>query len=101
MPPPISRIARSWISSTLRDYFEAKFHRRVDVVPNGVNLYDYRPPQEIKKWGLDKENYILFLARLVPEKGCHYLIEAFEKIKTPMKLVIAGESSHTETTPLR
>jgi glycosyltransferase involved in cell wall biosynthesis len=84
------------ISSTLKDYFEGKFHRRVDVVPNSVDLYDYRPPQEIKKWGLDKENYILFLARLVPEKGCHYLIEAFEKIATPIKLVIAGESSHTD-----
>ena len=41
-------------------------------------------------------NYILFLGRLVPEKGCHYLLKAFETINTPMKLVIAGDSSHSD-----
>ena len=48
-----------------------------------------------EKWGLKKDEYILFLARIVPEKGVHYLLEAFSKIKTDKKLVIAGGSSHT------
>lgn len=52
--------------------------------------------QEIgKKYGLKKDGYILFVARLVPEKGLHYLIEAFRKIHTDKKLVIAGGSSHS------
>ena len=40
---------------------------------------------------------ILFLGRLVPEKGIHYLIEAFNKIKTDKKLVIAGGASDTNS----
>jgi len=34
------------------------------------------------------------LSRLVPEKGCHYLINAFKKVDTDMKMVIAGSSTY-------
>ena len=49
-----------------------------------------------EKFGLDKDSYILFLGRLVPEKGISYLIEAFKQIDTDKKLVIAGGSSDTD-----
>lgn len=78
------------ISTTLKAYFEAKYHRPVDYLPTGVKDYENREPREIRKWGLDKENYILFLSRLVPEKGCHYLIEAYERLAPAKRLVIAG-----------
>jgi glycosyltransferase involved in cell wall biosynthesis len=74
----------------LQRYLEDKYRRPVDYVPTGVRTYDAREPDEIRKWGLDKDNYILFLSRLVPEKGCHYLIEAYERLGTDKRLVIAG-----------
>ena len=42
-------------------------------------------------------SYILFLGRLVPEKGIRYLLEAFKQVKTNKNLVIAGGSSDTDT----
>jgi len=84
------------ISLALKQYFERKYHRPVDYVPNGVEPYQQRGPHEIRKWGLDRGNYILFLGRLVPEKGCHYLLKAFQEIEGPMKLVVAGDSSHSD-----
>jgi glycosyltransferase involved in cell wall biosynthesis len=45
------------------------------------------------KFGLEKDGYILFLGRLVPEKGIRYLIEAFKSVSTDKRLVIAGGSS--------
>ena len=50
-----------------------------------------------KKFGLTKDSYILFLGRLVPEKGLRYLIEAFKQVETDKKLVIAGGSSDTDS----
>ena len=50
-----------------------------------------------EKFGLVKNSYILFLGRLVPEKGIRYLIEAFKNVKTDKKLVIAGGSSDTDS----
>ena len=49
-----------------------------------------------QKYELEKDEYILFLGRMVPEKGIHYLIEAFNNLKTNKKLVIAGGASDTD-----
>ena len=50
-----------------------------------------------EKYGLTKNSYILFLGRLVPEKGIRYLVEAFKSAKIDKKLVIAGGSSDTDS----
>ena len=84
------------LSEGTRDYFKETYGRETIYLPNGVDVRDYAPPAIIKeKYGLEKDKYILFLARIVPEKGLHYLIEAFMNTDTDMKLVIAGSASHT------
>ena len=50
----------------------------------------------IDKYGLEYEEYILFLGRLVPEKGLKYLIHGFKQVNTYKKLVIAGGTSNTD-----
>lgn len=85
------------LSEGAQKYFMDTYGRKTVFIPNGVNRPVLRSPQLIKeKYGLDKEEYILFLGRLVPEKGITYLIEAFKKVKTKKKLVIAGGSSDTD-----
>lgn len=84
------------LSKNMQAYFQDTYGRATDFIPNGVCPPDILPPQLIaEELGLQKDNYILFLGRLVPEKGIHYLIEAFRQIKTDKKLVIAGGSSDT------
>ena len=84
------------LSKGVQDYFEKIYGRKTVFIPNGVSNHIERKPQIIKnKFGLDKDEYILFLGRLVPEKGIKYLIEAFEQVDTEKKLVIAGGSSDT------
>ena len=84
------------LSEGVQKYFKDTYNRDTRFIPNGINKVENRDPKIIKeKYGLDKENYILFLARIVPEKGLDYLIDAYKKINTNMKLVIAGGASHT------
>lgn len=84
------------LSKGVQQYFKDTYNRETNFIPNGVNKVENREPEIIKeKYGLDKENYILFLARIVPEKGLDYLIDAYKKIDTNIKLVIAGGASHT------
>lgn len=83
------------LSRNVQDYFREQYGRETVFIPNGIERPQFRPAREIhEKYGLDKGGYILFLARLVPEKGAHYLIEAFKLLKTDKKLVIAGGESH-------
>ena len=84
------------LSKGVQKYFKNTYNRDTVFIPNGVNKPTIREANIIKqKYRLVEDNYILFLARIVPEKGLHYLIEAFKKIKTDKKLVIAGGASHT------
>lgn len=83
------------LSQGAKEYFYREYGREVKFIPNGVNTPKIMEANEIKKWGLEKDNYVLYLGRIVPEKGEHYLIEAFKNIKTDKKLVIAGGISDT------
>lgn len=84
------------LSKNVQQYFMDTYGRKTHFIPNGITRPEIREVKEIaEKYGLCKDGYILFLARLVPEKGLHYLIEAYETIDTDKKLVIAGGSSHS------
>jgi glycosyltransferase involved in cell wall biosynthesis len=64
--------------------------------PNGTQLRKRRHGSYLGKLGLVPSGYVLYLGRFSPEKNCDLLIDAFEKAHTPLKLVLAGGSSHTE-----
>lgn len=84
------------LSKDVQKYFKDRYERDAKLIPNGVNRPILRAANIIKKrYGLKKDNYILFLGRIVPEKGIGYLIDAFKKVCTDKKLVIAGGSSDT------
>lgn len=86
------------LSKGVQDYFKQTYGRKTRVIPNGVNKSQIRVAEMIKeKFGLEKDSYLLFLGRLVPEKGIRYLIKAFRKVNTDKKLVIAGGSSDTDS----
>ena len=86
------------LSKGVQDYFKKVYGRETNFIPNGVNRPKLRAAEQIsEKFGLSKDSYILFLGRLVPEKGIRYLIEAFKQVKTNKKLVIAGGSSDTDS----
>ena len=85
------------LSKGVQDYFQNTYGRTTQFIPNGVNKAKPRKARQItEKWGLTKDSYILYLGRIVPEKGERYLIEAFKQTKTDKKLVIAGGSSDTQ-----
>ena len=86
------------LSKGVQDYFKETYGRETHFIPNGVNRPQIREANLItEKFGLKKDSYILFLGRLVPEKGIRYLVEAFKNVKTDKKLVIAGGSSDTDS----
>ena len=82
------------LSDNVKQYFADVYQREVTYIPNGINRPKPQGAAVIEeKYGLKKDGYFLFLARIVPEKGLHYLIEAFSELETDKKLVIAGGSS--------
>lgn len=84
------------LSRNMQEYFLKTYERKTHYIPNGITRPQIRKAELIQEqYGLKKDGYILFLARIVPEKGLHYLIEAFGQLETDKRLVIAGGSSHS------
>ena len=84
------------LSENVKKYFKKTYNRETVFIPNGIEKPTNRKANIIKsKYNLDKDDYILFLARIVPEKGLDDLIDAYEKVNTDKKLIIAGGASHT------
>ena len=92
----------NFMKNDLQRLFGLPFEK-INVVPNGINLnnfnnverdYDFR-----RKYAADNEKIILFLGRLVYEKGVQHLISAMPKILenyNDAKLVIAGKGGMLE-----
>lgn len=82
------------LSRNMQRYFRDTYGRETRFIPNGIERSQpVRADIITQRYGLEKDGYILFLGRIVPEKGVHYLIEAFKQLDTDKKLVIAGGAS--------
>jgi glycosyltransferase involved in cell wall biosynthesis len=84
------------VSRTLQEYYQSRHGAETTYVPNGTTFRQRRRTSQLEEWELDSGNYILFLGRFSPEKNCHLLIEAYKKIDTQVRLVLAGGSSYTD-----
>ena len=85
------------LNRAAQQYFKDSYGRETRLIPNGVSRAECAAPDRIREvFGLEKDAYLLFLGRMVPEKGIHYLIEAFRGVQTDRKLVVAGGASDSE-----
>lgn len=72
---------------------------KLTMIPNGVNFQDYEKGEKInlnqfrRKFVLPEEKMVLFVGRLVYEKGIHLLINAAPKVleKANAKFVVVGD----------
>lgn len=98
------------LSRNVQQYFKDTYGRETRFIPNGIERAEFPSTVEggtvdgsgapsvsiLDAYGLQRDGYVLFLGRIVPEKGVHYLIETFKSIDTDKKLVIAGGASDSK-----
>jgi len=86
------------VSRALREHYLEQHRKATDYIPNGITHPVYREPDLIRRQGLDKP-YVLFVGRLVPEKGCHLLLDAWRAqpagLRNRFDLVVAGDAGFT------
>lgn len=88
------------VSQSIAEYCKKNYGKEPMYIPNGVEIKKPGGVEELKRWGLKNNQYLITVARLVKHKGVHYLIEAYkaipDEIKNEMKLVIVGAPSFTK-----
>ena len=85
------------ISEVIRKIIKERCNRDSNLIYNGVIIPELNAKTGyITNQGLTAKNYILAVARFVPEKGLHDLINAFNQLDLDCHLVIAGDSDHKD-----
>jgi glycosyltransferase involved in cell wall biosynthesis len=79
-------------AAEVQAYYLRKFHKRTLCITYGAPEERAETDEILKRYGLEKQGYILYVSRLEPENNAHLVIRAFEKVKTDRKLVIVGDS---------
>ena len=84
------------VSGSLKREIDATYGVTSHFIPNGVSLVPESDDSVLSDHGLEPGRYVLFAARLVPEKGCHHLLAAWAKRAFGVKLAIAGDSGFSD-----
>jgi glycosyltransferase involved in cell wall biosynthesis len=79
------------VSNSQCEYFKEQYGRYCEYIPTAADIKDVVGPSLISELGVRAHEYILFAARMVPEKGAHYLLRAFRHLSPGFSLVMAGE----------
>lgn len=80
------------LSRDVQSYFWNTYGRSTNLIENAVTPIETAPCCEIRRqFGLERHEYVLYLARIVPEKGLHHLIRAFRRCEGPYRLAVTGE----------
>ena len=81
-----SQVFQEWLINT--------YNISSTYIPYAANFNLGLDDEVLKKYNLKKQGYIIFIGRLVEEKGIDILLDAFAKVKTDKKLVIIGDNQY-------
>jgi len=76
----------------IKNYYFKKYGKVIEYFPYGFfKLSTNKGINSLKKFGLTKNQYLVWVGRFVPDNHLEEIIIAFKKIKTNYKLVIIGD----------
>jgi glycosyltransferase involved in cell wall biosynthesis len=79
----------------VQDYYERKFHQSSTYIPYGAVTGKVKTDEALKRFGVRRNKYVLYVSRLEPENNAHVVVSAFEKVKTDLKLVVVGDAPYS------
>jgi glycosyltransferase involved in cell wall biosynthesis len=81
-------------SRAIQEYYLNRYSKSSAYIAYGAEVKRYTRHEQLKKYDLTKDNYLLYVSRLEPENNAHLIISSFEQVKTNMLLVIVGSSPY-------
>ncbi len=83
------------ISTVIAEIIQKRCGRDSNLIYNGVPTPEKSTSTSfLQSLRIKQDEYVLAVARFVPEKGLHDLLEAFKNIDPRYQLVIAGDADH-------
>lgn len=83
-------------AQVIQDYYATRYKKESLMIAYGAEVARRAAPEKLDRFGLQTNNYVLYVSRLEPENNAHLVIKAFEQVKTEMPLVIVGGAPYAE-----
>ena len=83
-------------AQVIQDYYATRYHKESAMIAYGAEVARRAAPERLIRYGLKPNQYVLYVSRLEPENNAHLVIEAYEKVKTDLPLVIVGGAPYAE-----
>jgi glycosyltransferase involved in cell wall biosynthesis len=77
-------------SLKIQAYLNEKYQVRSKYIPYGAEVFSTEEEQELLQYNIDKYQYCLFLARIVPENNIEIVLDGFQASKSSKKMVVIG-----------
>lgn len=84
------------VGQHLADHYRQTYHREAVCIPNGVGEIAQPPLERGDVPGLTSGRFLLYVGRIVPEKGLRRLIRAYKEAELDLPLVVVGGSTYAE-----
>ncbi len=76
------------------DFYKDRLGIKSHMIPYGASIKRQDNPDVLKKYGLKKDDYYLYVARFEPENNAHLVVKAFEQVASDKKLVMVGDAPY-------
>jgi glycosyltransferase involved in cell wall biosynthesis len=80
----------------IRDYYAERYAAETTLIVYGATVGRSADTATVAKYGVDTDNYILYVSRLEPENNAAMVIEAFRNVPTDFKLLIVGDAPYAD-----
>ena len=78
----------------IEQYYRDTYRARSEFIPYGASTEMPAGDSALKELGLAPREYFLYVSRLEPENNAHLLVQAFERVRTPRKLLVVGSAPY-------
>jgi len=75
-------------------YYRERYGRSSEMIPYGADVGQVETSAVLDRLGLERHRYFLYVSRMEPENNALLVREAFEQLRTPLKLALIGDAPY-------
>jgi glycosyltransferase involved in cell wall biosynthesis len=83
-------------AQVIQDYYATRYQKESSMIAYGAEVARRVAPERLIPFELKPNGYVLYVSRLEPENNAHLVIEAYQKVRTDLPLVIVGGAPYAE-----
>jgi glycosyltransferase involved in cell wall biosynthesis len=77
-------------AQSIARYYREMYHRESVMIPYGAELGPVETEDVLRKLGLERKKYFLYVSRMEPENNGLLVRQCFERVSTDLKIALVG-----------